>query len=64
MEAGRLLLEMGYTVSRKKIARAGQKTLLNALEVQEPPEAESGANLQVCDAEKCKPENGKSMPPR
>ena len=40
MEAGKLLLEMGYIVNRKKIARPGQKTLLNVLEVQEPEEGD------------------------
>ena len=40
MEAGKLLLEMGYIVNRKKIARPGQKTLLNVLEIQEPEEGD------------------------
>lgn len=35
MEAGRLLLKFGYTVRRVKVQRAGQKTLLNALEIRE-----------------------------
>ena len=52
METGKLLLEMGYTVKRIKVARPGQKTLLNALEVQEQTE-DAGANL-VCDAQKAR----------
>lgn len=42
MDAGKLLLEMGYIVNRKKIARPGQKTLLNALEIQEQDEETGG----------------------
>lgn len=38
MDAGKLLLEMGYVVKRKKVARPGQKTQLNALEIQEQEE--------------------------
>ena len=35
MDAAKLLMEMGYTVRRVRVQRAGQKTLLNALEIQE-----------------------------
>jgi|GEM_PF-4747528 len=35
MDAARLLTEMGYMVRRVRVQRQGQKTLLNALEIQE-----------------------------
>ena len=35
MEAAKLLMEMGYTVRRVRVQREGQKTMLNALEIQE-----------------------------
>ena len=47
MDAGKLLLEMGYIVNRKKIARPGQKTLLNALEIQEQADEETGGKGNV-----------------
>lgn len=47
MEAGKLLLEMGYIVTRKKIARSGQKTLLNVLEIQEQTIEETGGKTNV-----------------
>lgn len=37
-EVGKLLMEMGYTVRRVRVQRAGQKTMLNALEIQEQNE--------------------------
>ena len=42
MECGKLLLEMGYIVKRKKLARPGQKTQLNVLEIQEQEENTGG----------------------
>lgn len=42
MECGKLLLEMGYIVKRKKLARPGQKTQLNVLEIQEQEEEKGG----------------------
>ena len=42
MDVGKLLLEMGYIVKRKKVARPGQKTLLNVLEIQEQEEEKGG----------------------
>ena len=37
MEAGKLLMEMGYDVRRVKVRREGQKTAVNALEIAEQP---------------------------
>lgn len=47
MDTGKLLLEMGYIVSRKKIARPGQKTLLNVLEIQEQSADDTGGKGNV-----------------
>lgn len=47
MDVGKLLLEMGYSVTRKKIARPGQKTLLNAIEITEQPDEDTGGKGNV-----------------
>ena len=48
IETSKYLVEMGYTVRRIKIAREGQKTLINALEVQERKKTEeAGGNPNV-----------------